>query len=384
MFSGALWLAGFRPFFLLAIFAGAVLPPLWALVFSGRLSLPGSSLPVLNWHAHEMLFGFGWAVLGGFLLTASKNWVKIRGIHGWPLALLAGLWIFERFMILHALAVPPWLRPLLLNGFLIGCAGYVLWSLVKYREQDTFKDNYFFWIGLPLFLTAKSLMLFPETASSGAAMTIGLFRLAFAVMLERTTSQFMRNGLGVSLPRYPALDLSIKFLILASAYAPFFPGRPAGVLLASTGLLMAVRFFTWRPLKGLRNFGIAIMYIGHAGLITHLFFESALHLQGPSGVGSLSTHIFTFLCMGIIIPGMLIRISQGHTGRPILFKATDRLAIAIMGLAAFFRLIAPQIWPHAYLDWIALSASGWSLCFILVGLRVSPYLWQPRVDGKVV
>jgi uncharacterized protein involved in response to NO len=29
-----------------------------------------------------MFFGFGWAVLGGFLLTASKNWVKIRGYHG--------------------------------------------------------------------------------------------------------------------------------------------------------------------------------------------------------------------------------------------------------------------------------------------------------------
>jgi uncharacterized protein involved in response to NO len=384
MFSGALWLAGFRPFFLLALAAGAILPVFWSLAFSGRIQLPPSSLPAINWHAHEMLYGFGWAVLGGFLLTASKNWVKIRGIHGWPLALLAALWIFERIAILHVLAVPAWIRPLVLNASVIGCAGYVLWSLLKYRAQDTFKDNYFFWVGLPLFLTAKTMMLFPETASSGATMTIGLFRLAFAVMLERTTTQFMKNAAGTVLPRYRALDLSIKFLVLASVFSPFVPGWPAAMLLVAAGTLMAIRYLTWHPLKGLSNFGIALMYVGHAGLITHLFLEGSLHIWGPTGVGTLSTHVFTFLCMGIIIPGMLIRISQGHTGRPLVFSATDRWAIAAMGLAALFRLAAPQIWPQFYLHWIALAAAGWSLCFVLIGSRISPYLWRPRLDGKVV
>ena len=37
---------------------------------------------VVQWHAHEMFFGFGWAVMGGFLLTSTKNWVHIRGYHG--------------------------------------------------------------------------------------------------------------------------------------------------------------------------------------------------------------------------------------------------------------------------------------------------------------
>jgi hypothetical protein len=32
-----------------------------------------------------MFFGFGWAVLGGFLLTSTKNWVGVRGYHGTPL-----------------------------------------------------------------------------------------------------------------------------------------------------------------------------------------------------------------------------------------------------------------------------------------------------------
>src|SRR5262245_58037929 len=65
---------GFRPFFALAMLSGAILPVLWALVFTGQFTPPGP-LSVLQWHAHEMFFGFGWAVLGGFLLTATKNWV---------------------------------------------------------------------------------------------------------------------------------------------------------------------------------------------------------------------------------------------------------------------------------------------------------------------
>ena len=73
----SLWLAGFRPFFTLTIFMGLVMPSIWGLVFSGKLTLP-LGLTAMQWHAHEMLFGFAGSVLIGFLLTASKNWVNVR------------------------------------------------------------------------------------------------------------------------------------------------------------------------------------------------------------------------------------------------------------------------------------------------------------------
>ena len=118
-FTAAIWRAGFRPLFLLAFLSGAILPVVWGLLYSGHLVLPDASLPLLQWHAHEMLFGFGWAVLGGFLLTASKNWVKIRGIHGGPLALITLMWVIERGAALYAGALPQWLRLILLNAFIL-------------------------------------------------------------------------------------------------------------------------------------------------------------------------------------------------------------------------------------------------------------------------
>ena len=68
-----LWLVGFRPSFSLACLAGLSLPIVWAMIFAGRLTLPAATFSSLQWHAHEMFFGFGWAVLGGFLLTSTKN-----------------------------------------------------------------------------------------------------------------------------------------------------------------------------------------------------------------------------------------------------------------------------------------------------------------------
>lgn len=367
IFNSPLWDAGFRPFFILAMVSGVALTPVWALIFMGKWPSPFGN--PMQWHAHEMLYGFGWAVLGGFLLTASKNWVKIRGIHGAPLALLGLAWIVER------LAVYAFPHFILMNAFILACGGYVFYSLWRYRSQDSFRDNYYFLIGLPLFLVAKNLLLSPTYYAYGVAMSIGLFRLAFAVMFERTTTQFMKNAMGVQIPRYALLDTSIKALVLICVFSAWMPGELATLVFALASALMFARLFTWSPQVGMRNFGISLMYIGHFALAAHLGLEAL-------GMGSLSVHVFTLLCMGVVIPGMLIRISQGHTGRKILFTISDRVALGFMFLAAFFRLVMTQLDPSHYANWIAISAVGWSACFAILLPRLTPYLLRARVDGK--
>ena len=65
----ALLALGFRPFYLLAGAYAALAVPLWGLQYAGWLS--GGNL---LWHAHEMLFGYAFAVIAGFLLTAVRAW----------------------------------------------------------------------------------------------------------------------------------------------------------------------------------------------------------------------------------------------------------------------------------------------------------------------
>ena len=71
---------GFRPFFLLAGLSASLLILIWGLYFSkgGPVTAYGS----VNWHGHEMIFGFVVAVVAGFLLTAVKNWTGRQTANG--------------------------------------------------------------------------------------------------------------------------------------------------------------------------------------------------------------------------------------------------------------------------------------------------------------
>lgn len=329
-----------------------------------------------------MLFGFGWAVLGGFLLTASKNWVKIRGLHGFPLAIALLLWLVERAAVLSAGALPGWLWWPSVNAFLLFVAGYVVWSLVRYRKQDSFSDNAFFLLILPLFLLSKNLLLNGETFAIGWTMALGLFRIAFVVMFERTFPPFMKAAAGIHLRPLPRLGLAIKVLLVIAVFEALLPPAISGAILLAAATLLAIRLALWRPIIGIATFSVAIMYVGYLGLITHLVLE-ALRVQGIFfGLGAVATHTFSFFCLGGVAAAMMIRVSQGHTGRALVFTRQDRLAFALLGLGAYFRLVATQLWPYLYLTWITWAGISWAACFALLGIRLVPFLWRARIDGK--
>lgn len=381
-FSSPFWSVGFRPFFALAILSGAALPVLWALVFAGAIA-PPVALSALQWHAHEMFYGFGWAVLGGFLLTATKNWVQIRGYHGPALALLVAAWGLERVVINCGGGLPPWLFVVGANLFLAAIVVMLLYSLIRFRHQDSFDDNYFFLIVLPAFLVAKNLTLSADHFEAGVGMTLALFRVAFLVMLERTLTGFMQGAFGVAIRRDRRLDLPIKGLAVGLVLAPWLPPLLAGGLSLLLAVLLLLRFVLWKPQLALTRIDIGIMYYGYLGIVLQLLAVAfGTMLPGVAWVGSVPVHLFTFGVMALIIPAMLVRISKGHTGRPVVFGRADKLALYLMLAGFVFRLVLPQVLPGEYLVWVALAALCWLACFSLLAWRFLPFYFQPRVDGR--
>lgn len=376
-----LWLVGFRPFFLLACVGGALLPLLWAMLFSGIGTLTASPVDALHWHAHEMFFGFGWAVLGGFLLTSTKNWVNIRGHHGDALAFLAFAWLIERLGMAFGGNWPTVLFLISNNIFLGSIVAMLMWTLIRYREQDSYRDNAFFLILLPAFIVAKQLLLFGDFAA-GTDMTLALFRMAFLVMLERTLSQFMKGVFQVQILRQPRLDLSIKLLGLLLVGGFLLPAMLTAALSLALALLLLVRFVFWKPLLAARRIDIGIMYVGYLAIVGQLLLVALAQVSEPTWVGSLATHLFTFGAMGCIIPAMIVRISKGHTGRKVVFDGLDRLVLYIMLAALLIRVGIPQIAPGAYLACIHAAASCWLAAFGILGWRYIPILMQPRIDGR--
>ena len=377
------WQVGFRPFFILACLSGLSLPIIWALMFSGTLTLPGDLLMPNQWHAHEMFYGFGWAVLGGFLLTSTKNWVKIRGYHGTALIFLAAAWLLERFGIWFGSSLPKVLFAISSNLFLGSIILMLLWSLISHRKDDSYRiDNRFFLVALPLFLIAKNLLLNGDTFAIGWSMTLGLFRLAFLVMLERTLAQFMKNALQADILRHPPLDNAIKLLALAMVFESLMPAMLAGAFELTLASLLLGRFVFWKPLLAMRRLDIGIMHLGYLCLVAQLMLDGFGNFLNLHWIGTLPIHLFTFGVMGLIIPAMIIRISNGHTGRKVVFDRRDKGVLQIMMLGLVLRVIAPQIFPEAYMAWVHASATCWFAAFSLLAWRYVPYLLAPRVDGR--
>lgn len=375
------WLVGFRPFFLLAGLAGVALPLVWVLVLSGAVVGP-PSMPIIQWHAHEMFYGFGLAVLGGFLLTATKNWVKVRGHHGRALQFLVLAWLLERLALWWGWA---WPRPLFLLAsqvFLATLVALLCWTLIRHRATDSYRDNLIFWGVLPMFVLAKGLLLDPGYFAIGRELTLGLFRAIFLVMLERTLTPFMKAGLGLTLPRVAAVDTAIKGLGLVLVPGFLFPPVVKAVLALLLAALVLGRFAFWSPHRALTKLDLGVMYGGGAALAAQLLVDGIGVLAPRSWSFGLPVHLFTFGTMGLIIPAMMIRVSKGHTGRPVVFDFFDKSALWLMMVAFLARVVAPPLFPEDYRTWTWVAAGSWALCFSVVVVRIGPLVLRPRVDGK--
>jgi uncharacterized protein involved in response to NO len=104
--GSAIFRYGFRPFFLgaAAFAAGAMVIWIWSL--AAGWVIPSAYSPV-DWHAHEFLWGYLYAVAAGFLLTAIPNWTGRLPVVGLPLAVLWILWLCGRLAMFFSSYMPP-------------------------------------------------------------------------------------------------------------------------------------------------------------------------------------------------------------------------------------------------------------------------------------
>jgi uncharacterized protein involved in response to NO len=379
-----LWLVGFRPFFALAMLAGASLPLWWVGMVSGTVPpAPTLARNPLLWHAHEMLFGFGWATLAGFLLTASKNWVGVRGWHGAALAVPALLWLADRVALATGDAWPPvlfWAVTLSGVAFVVGL---LLHTLVRNQKHDSYRvDNRYFLIALPLFPLAKALLLTPEYFTAGVAMTLALFRLAFLLMLERTLTQFMSGAFKHNVPRSAFLDHAIKGLALALVATPWLPVSLAGTVNALLAVLITLRCMQWSPRLAFSRLEIGIMMFGMLAIAAHLALLAVNAFVPQVWIALIATHVFTLGCIGCIVPAMFVRIVKGHTGRKVAFERADRAVLWLVLAALEARILPPALVPSLYLPGLWLAALCWSAAFGLLAVRYLPFLLAPRLDGR--
>ena len=136
--DAALWSRGFRPFFLFAGFWALAAMVIWPPFFTGEIEIPTAFSPV-DWHVHEMIFGYGAAVVAGFLLTAIPNWTGRLPVAGPPLMLLCGLWALGRVAVLTSATLGAVPATALDASFLLAFAGVTAREVIAGRNLRNVK-----------------------------------------------------------------------------------------------------------------------------------------------------------------------------------------------------------------------------------------------------
>lgn len=370
---------GFRPFYLLAAAFAAVSVPAWLLRYFGYL--PQLVHIDLNWHVHEMVYGFAVTVVIGFLFTAGRNWTGLWTPRGRHLALLALLWVAGRVAMLTS--------PLLAAVIELAFLPLATWPLYRVLKRSGNRRNMILVVMLGLLTTANALY---HGAANGWLAISSLVPLEAAilviVMIEsiiagRILPNFTANAVpGVKPVTNPMRD---KIIIVTTALTCLaWAAQMPPVLVASLALAAAVsqllRLSGWKSLSTLHNPLLWILHVSYA------WIPIGFALLGLAAVGVVSNsaafHVLAVGSMGGLIIGMITRTTLGHTGRMLKSGRMEKAMYLLVQAGVLARLAAALdggAWRNPAL---VIAAACWATAFALYLVKYVPYLVAARIDGK--
>ncbi|WP_057832522.1 NnrS family protein [Colwellia sp. TT2012] len=380
---------GFRPFFLSGALFSVFAVTLWLLMYKGTISLS----PLGGgywWHIHEMIFGFGGAIIAGFLLTAVQNWTGARGAQGNTLLALWLLWLAGRILLIVPELLGENLSSLIDLAFLPTVAFVLAKAIIAIKQYR----NLFFVPLLALFTLANAQMHlalhYPTSFSITFSGYAGVMLVTFlmSVMAGRVAPMFTANG--TKTPKatpLPWLDkaangsLSIAMFSLLLQPVFGFSARFFGVLLIISGILQTIRWLRWRPWLTLN---VPLLWSLHTAMKFICFGLLLLGLSYllPEIPSKHIWHLLTIGGMGGLILAMIARVSLGHTGRPLTPPKSMAIAFILISLAALVRTFGPWGLPDKTLLFIDISGGLWIGAFAIFIFGYAPMLISARKDGR--
>jgi uncharacterized protein involved in response to NO len=386
---------GFRIFFLAAGLFAILSMIVWEgylaiHAIGGLVELPTAAPPHL-WHAHEMIFGYGAAALGGFFLTAVPNWTGAKSAPHLFIATVAGLWLAGRLAVWQSASLPPGLVAVADLAFVPVLALKVLTQLVKRPKPQ----QLIFLVMLTLFWTGN-LMVHLEWLgwtddTLWAGLRAGLLTLCAMIMVlgGRVTPGFTKNAMVQSgredhLPRNPMPLAAVAIAAALSQPAGYLLGAPESLLgpfAVLAGMAGLARVALWRglwtldkPILWTLHLSYAVNAAGFIALgLAGLGYGSdvaALHLLGIGGVGGMTVSVMS-------------RAVLGHTGRALIAPGPVALAYGLVPLAALARFAGSAV-PELYFPGVLLAGALWVLAFTLFTLALWRVFWGPRQGRRVM
>lgn len=375
---------GFRPFFLgAAVWAGLGIL-IWLPLFSGDIAIPTAFSP-LDWHVHEMIYGYLPAVITGFLLTAIPNWTGRLPLQGAPLAILVTAWMAGRIAILVSALIGPLAAGIIDNLFLALIAAAAAREVVAGRN----------WRNLPpvavllLFLAGNIVFHIEDHAAgtSGIGTRIGIAAAISLISLigGRVIPSFTRNWLvrenpgqlPVPFGRFDVAVLAVSTITLALwVFAPSWPGT--AVLMLVAGMLHVVRLGRWAGHRTHRDRLVLVLHVAYAFVpLGFVILAGAILL--PQWVPlSAGMHTWTAGAIGTMTLAIMTRTSLGHTGRKLAAGPLTQGIYAAVIVGALARIAAAFPTEMAS-NLLYFAGAAWIVAFWAFAVGYGLALSRPRL-----
>lgn len=383
--SFALFALGFRPFFLLAGVLSFVSILVWGGMVVYGWSGPRMSVAPMQWHAHEMIFGYAMAVIAGFLLTAVRNWTNIPTLSGVPLAALVLVWLAARVLWLVA---PTQLLPMLVLdlAFDLALVAAITIPLVRAKQMKQLGiSSKILLLGVANGLCyLGALGVLEQGLRWGLYSGIYLILSLIFVMARRVVPFFIERGVEypVQLVNHTWVDRSSLVLLLLLWVLDVFVASPILAAVCAAGLVVVhgVRLIGWHTPGVWRKPMLWVLFLGYGGAVSGFLLKALTTVLEVSPY--LVVHAYTVGGVGLMTVGMMARVALGHTGRSIQDPPRAvSVVFVLLGVALLARVWLPVFDMAHYTLWLGVSQLAWLAAFALFVLVYAPILIKRRVDG---
>ncbi len=361
---------------------------MWLLYQQHGIIFSGLSYYTPNlWHAHEMIFAYTMAIIGGFLLTAIPNWTRLPTSTPFTLAILSLLWLVGR-LVAFIPGFTDWMIALADSLYLPMLAVMISRPLIKSGN----KRNYFM-IGLVSLFAIINIASHLAILNNDYALARSLYNFTFywvllliVIMAGRVFPMFSQNGVPERYVagRYTLVEQLIPPLMIAWIFAISFGYAYTwvwGTLTVANIVLHTIRLYGWYNKQIWLKPLVWVLHIGYLMLIIGFIMQLWLIIE--PGDYYLTLHVFSIGCLGIITIGMMTRVSYGHSGRNL--NNPPKLLGPIFGLlilSVVIRSILPLVGIVSHFNGMLIGGCLWILAFLLFFFRYLPVWFKPRADGQ--
>jgi uncharacterized protein involved in response to NO len=311
--------------------------------------------------SHYLPVGAG--LLGGQVVTLIGLWGSLPLLQAGALLTIAG-WITGMVMLARlALRAKeaPWHAMSCLLALSFGLVGLVFYALLTFHVDAQVAFVVIKFGGIP--------MLLPIYFTVCHRM-IPFFTNIVVRGYQVIRPMWVLGAAWAGLLAHMALELRHVFGWLWIADAP--------LALLFTGLLIA-----WWP-RGAMPPLLRVLYLGFAWLpVAFALYAWQSYWYAVSGefsLGRAPAHALFIGFFGSLLVAMVTRVTQGHSGRPLVLGGVAAAAFVIVQLVSVTR-VAAELAPDA-LGWQAVAAIGWLLAFVPWVLRSGWIYLTPRADGQ--